>query len=153
MEGEVGATVKVDSSIDVFSLGCCFFFGLTGRHLFTDNCSEYSYLENISEKWKIPLAKNVIETMVHNKSSNRPTTKQILEHPFFWGSVKVLRFFENANDFLQGHQKSDVFEQFKHGELFFSANWRDQVHPALLGRKEYNGFVATDLIRAIRNRV
>lgn len=154
INGEVGASVTVDKSIDVYSLGCCFFFALTGSNLFKNGISNYALLQKMSEKWKIPITKNIIEMMVHKNPSERPTTKQILEHPFFWSNEKILQFIKNANEFLQGNKKSKIFQHFTRGNSILNGNWKGEIHDKIAEKcTGYNEFSAADLIRAIRNRV
>lgn len=123
-------------------------------HLFEGDGSNYLPLEETCELWKYFLAKHIIEMMVHVNFQERPTTQQILKHPFFWDSKYILKFFENANEFLQANKMSDEFNQFTNAKLFFSGNWMDRIHKEIAEKcTKYNEFSAVDLIRAMRNRV
>ncbi|KAF2842666.1 kinase-like protein, partial [Patellaria atrata CBS 101060] len=108
--GEAGAQ-GVKRAVDIFSLGCVFFYVLTnGSHPYDDaegwmqirelnikkdqhNLSKLQYLGDDCEE---PV--HLISWMLENKPENRPTALQVMHHPFFWSPEKRLTFLCDVSD-------------------------------------------------------
>jgi len=108
--------------VDIFSMGIVYFYALTGFHLFERYGKEtkknilkqnfdfdFKSLNNLKslEPWRIPLAKQLIEAMVQYDPRNRPTVKQVLNHPFFWNNDQTEQFLKIASQYIQGCDNSD----------------------------------------------
>ncbi|KAL9057623.1 MAG: hypothetical protein Q9162_002238 [Coniocarpon cinnabarinum] len=100
---------KVKRAIDIFSLGCVFFYVLTqGQHPFDD---EEGWMALRERNIKIGRARNMkalemlgpdtvdlVTWMLHHDPEQRPTAAQVLAHPFFWDAEDRLEFLSAASD-------------------------------------------------------
>ena len=100
---------KVKRAIDIFSLGCVFFYVLTlGQHPFDD---EEGWMALRERNIKVGKAKNMkaldlleyevkdlIMWMLQHHPEDRPTAAQVLAHPFFWDRQDQLEFLAAASD-------------------------------------------------------
>ena len=105
----VNSSGKVKRAIDIFSLGCVFFYVLTqGQHAFDD---EEGWMALRERNIKIGRAKNMkalemfgpdtvdlITWMLQHEPEDRPTAAQVLAHPFFWDAQDRLEFLSAASD-------------------------------------------------------
>lgn len=93
------------TSIDIFSLGCVFYYVISeGGHPFGDlvkrqlNILSHEYdLKTFREHeidCKAVLAEELINDMISKDPSSRPTAKSVLNHPFFWTAEKILNFLQ-----------------------------------------------------------
>lgn len=103
-------------AIDIFSLGCIFYYCLTGgwhpydgsgrlmrEHNITKSNYDISKLDCLGDyRWE---ARDLVKSMLTHNPKDRPDAAAILRHPFFWPPEKRL-------DFLC--QVSDGFEHPKH---------------------------------------
>ncbi|KAF2142081.1 uncharacterized protein K452DRAFT_227232 [Aplosporella prunicola CBS 121167] len=101
----------VKRSVDIFSLGCVFFYVLTnGSHPFDDeegwmqmrelnikkNKYNFSKLEYLGDDAEEPM--HLISRMLSNNPVDRPTAAQVMQHPFFWNAEKRLTFLCQVSD-------------------------------------------------------
>lgn len=170
----------VTKAVDVFSLGCVFYYALSkGEHLFytKDQTDMQKNIRNprykldpgkisikiIScEKWRKQLGAQLVNSMVQRNPESRPTVKDVASNPFFWNDEKILDFFCDASDYLQSVFKANSNHRFltPFKEKF---NWADKVHPEVVKYlKQENKLRPTPwaansgrsyLLRAIRNLV
>ncbi|KAK7734426.1 bifunctional endoribonuclease/protein kinase ire1 [Botryosphaeria dothidea] len=104
-------TQGVKRSVDIFSLGCVFFYVLTnGSHPFDDeegwmqirelnikkNKFNFSKLEYLGDDSEEPI--HLISRMLSNNPVDRPTAMQVMQHPFFWSPEKRLTFLCQVSD-------------------------------------------------------
>jgi len=116
-KGEGHANNTVTKSVDVFSMGIVFFYALTGTNPFHGDSIEDPYDNIVNEDFKINfkklnkphhtysdiiLAKQLITSMLQYDESNRPTMKQVMNHPFFWNENKIENFFSAASQYIHG---------------------------------------------------
>lgn len=158
-----GTRVKVSKRVDIFSLGCLFYYVLTRRHPFGDRLTRESNivsnrctLEGISME-----AADLIAAMLRPDPKHRPTAGQILDHPYFWDANKRLRFLKDASDFFEFEKpNSDVVLRFEAAAerslVIPHQNWVVQLPEELLSDlnkfRKYNGAKLRDLLRVIRNK-
>lgn len=98
----------VKRAVDIFSLGCVFFYILTkGQHPFDDeegwmqlrerniktNRANLSALEVYG-----PDVVDLVSWMLAHEPEDRPTAAQVLAHPFFWTAEERLEFLSLASD-------------------------------------------------------
>ncbi len=103
------------SAVDVFSMGCVFYYVLAkGCHPFgeIDNLKECQ--KNIcndkepppqlsqltiegSREFKPVLAKGLINSMIERDYKLRPKIKLITQHPMFWNSDEITKFYQYIN--------------------------------------------------------
>lgn len=173
VEGVRGNPVRVTKEIDIFSLGCCIFFALTGDHLFKADKADgdmqlnsgnpkyrpnYLLLQGMSQKWRIPLAENLIRKMTNINPLQRPDAQQVLDHPFFWSYQQITDFFDAVHDYLQSNKTSPLFAIFEVGKNFFDKNWkvelgRDNDETMTMKAAKMNVDSANALLHYMRNRV
>ncbi|XP_077966064.1 serine/threonine-protein kinase/endoribonuclease IRE1-like [Styela clava] len=99
-EMQPDSELDVTESTDVFSLGGIFYFILSeGKHAFGDEVSSRSHhivndKPNLSKLKcsEAEIAKNLIQRMINNKASDRPTMEEVKNHPFFWSNTDRLNF-------------------------------------------------------------
>lgn len=107
--GESTGAQGVKRAVDIFSLGCVFFYVFTGgKHPFDDDEGWMGIRErnikanrcNLSEleKYQSYDIKNLIEWMLSPRPEDRPTAAEVLAHPFFWSAEDKLEFLSLASD-------------------------------------------------------
>ncbi|THU97496.1 hypothetical protein K435DRAFT_721799 [Dendrothele bispora CBS 962.96] len=125
---------RLTKSVDIFSLGCLFYYVLTGGgHPFGNDYErdvnifkDAKCLDGLERGWKGGLgsggggdnldgaaeegteAAHLIRAMLEMESANRPDTERILLHPFFWDSDKRLTFLIDASDRFEIMPRGDV---------------------------------------------
>lgn len=96
-------------AIDIFSLGCIFYYCLTGgSHPFDKDGKfmreanivkgfyDISALECLGDyQWE---AKDLVSSMLNHNPKSRPDAAKILTHPFFWPPEKRLEFLCHVSD-------------------------------------------------------
>lgn len=99
---------------DIFSAGLLFCYILSeGTHA----CGDMSYKRksNIIEKVPIrlpdfkcddpALAADLVNKMLEFNPDNRPSSKDVLAHPFFWSNTNKLTFVQHTNSYIQGRKR------------------------------------------------
>lgn len=163
---------RVTRSIDIFSLGIVFFYVLTqGSHPF--DCGdkymrEYNIRKGTYNLTKLDVlgdysceAKHLIGTMISANPKERPKTKEILAHPFFWDARTRLLFLCDVSDAFEREPRdppSWELEQLEDGALqvIKGGDFLGKLHKEFvdsLGRqRKYTGSRLLDLLRALRNK-
>ncbi|KDR77329.1 hypothetical protein GALMADRAFT_246698 [Galerina marginata CBS 339.88] len=101
------APTRLTKSVDIFALGCLFYYTLTnGGHPYGDRFErevnimrdekDLSGLERFGEEGTE--ATHLIQGMVSFEAKGRPDTTTILLHPFFWDPGRRLNFLQDASD-------------------------------------------------------
>lgn len=159
---------RLTKAIDIFSLGCVFFYILTGgNHPFGDRYSregniikgEYdlSLLNKYDDSVEL---KHLIGQMISQSPSHRPNTQQILKHPFFWSKGKKLEFLLKVSDRFEIERRdppSDLLLQLEASAYKVTkGNWHkhfDEEFMNNLGKyRKYHQGKLMDLLRALRNK-
>ncbi|XP_030535971.1 serine/threonine-protein kinase/endoribonuclease IRE1a-like [Rhodamnia argentea] len=154
---------------DLFSLGCIFYYCVTGgRHPFGGilerDMNIWSNQVNLSfVKELIPEAHDLISHLLNPIPQWRPMASELCSHPFFWKSSKRLNFLcvfsdtlqenlrENSNpDLLMALEsnKSSIFEWDWPSRLEFEF----RVLISFGGQRSYSPYHARDLLKAIRDK-
>ncbi|KJH44649.1 kinase domain protein [Dictyocaulus viviparus] len=150
--------------VDVFSLGCIFYYVLSnGHHPFgeclhrqTNIVSGHYVLRGLSED--IPVSISLIENMIQRAPELRPSLKRVLAHPFFWNAGRRLQFFGDVSDRVEKEENSSIIVRRLEGNArnVVGANWRSNICDCLAADlrkfRSYKGNSVKDLLRAMRNK-
>lgn len=159
---------RLTKSIDIFSLGCVFFYILSGgRHPFGDRYSregniikgqyELALLDRLPDKVEL---KHLIGWMIDLNPSGRPNTSQILKHPYFWTKSKKLEFLLKVSDRFEIESRdppSELLQNLEKASLKVTArNWHRQFDEEFMNNlgkyRKYHTEKLMDLLRALRNK-
>ena len=169
---------RATRAIDIFSLGCVFYYCLTqGSHPF-DKDGKFMREANIVKglfnldgldcmgdyQWE---AKNLVGAMLSKNPKERPDAATILTHPFFWPAEDRLEFLCHVSDAFE----FEKFNEPNNGPSNALANLEDHADTILrhthydflsvlprdfketLGKqRRYKGESILDLLRALRNK-
>ena len=169
---------RATRAIDIFSLGCVFYYCLTqGSHPF-DKDGKFMREANIVKgyydldaltilgdyQWE---ARQLVGQMLSHNPKERPDAATILTHPFFWGAEDRLEFLCHVSDAFESEkyneQEDHVSEPLafleSHAPLInedYSGDFLralPQPFKDTLGKqRKYKGESLLDLLRALRNK-
>ncbi|EFW99769.1 protein kinase and ribonuclease [Grosmannia clavigera kw1407] len=162
---------RATKAIDVFGLGLVFFYVLTkGSHPFDCgdrymrevNIRKGNYnLEPLGMLGDVaPEAKDLISHMLRANPRQRPRTREVMAHPFFWPPKKRLAFLCDVSDHYEKEPRDPPSEALLRLESraseavegdFLRQLPRDFVD-SLGKQRKYNGTRLLDLLRALRNK-
>eukprot|EP01113_Clastostelium_recurvatum_P022848 TRINITY_DN2736_c1_g1_i1.p1 TRINITY_DN2736_c1_g1~~TRINITY_DN2736_c1_g1_i1.p1 ORF type:complete len:575 (+),score=114.91 TRINITY_DN2736_c1_g1_i1:244-1725(+) len=107
---EVLTRGRLTNKVDIFSMGCLFYYILTGAHPFGEgHYRTVNILEgrpSIERLTGRPEAHSLVGRMLSHDPEGRPTADQVVRHPMFWSDEFKLRFLEDANQAI--HQLKAV---------------------------------------------
>ncbi|KAF4553903.1 Ribonuclease 2-5A-like protein [Elsinoe fawcettii] len=173
-EGTPGHPGGIKRAADIFSLGCLFFWVLTGGcHPFDDKEGWAQIRElnikknNMQNMHKLDLGNDteepmqLITAMLAHRPEERPNVNDILEHPFFWKPKDRLQFLCDVSDHFEREPRDPPSEQLEllesYGEIvipkgdFLKALPREFID-TLGKQRKYTGSRMLDLLRALRNK-
>ncbi|KAH7132089.1 hypothetical protein B0J11DRAFT_520788 [Dendryphion nanum] len=164
----------VKRAVDIFSLGCVFFYVLTnGSHPFDDDEGWMQVRELNIKKDKANMHQliygtdseepiDLIRWMLSNRPEDRPTALQVMSHPFFWSPEKRLNFLCDCSDHWEREPRDppskhlSFLEEFSWNVLDKKRNFLEKLDRgfvASLGKqRKYTGDRMLDLLRALRNK-
>ncbi|KAF1836813.1 hypothetical protein BDW02DRAFT_566730 [Decorospora gaudefroyi] len=164
----------VKRAVDIFSLGCVFFYVLTnGCHPFDDEegwmqIREYNIKKEKSNLDRLLLGADSVEPhhliqwMLKPRPESRPTALQVMNHPFFWDNQKRLDFLCDCSDHWEREPREPPsahlaqLEEYSDIVLDHKRNFLaklDQGFINSLGKqRKYTGDKMLDLLRALRNK-
>lgn len=164
----------VKRAVDIFSLGCVFFYVLTnGCHPFDDDegwmqVRELNIKKDIINMQQLNLGTDseepidVIRWMLSNRPEDRPTALQVMSHPFFWSPEKRLNFLCDCSDHWEREPRDPPsedlcqLEEYSWAVLDKKRNFLEKLDRgfvASLGKqRKYTGDRMLDLLRALRNK-
>lgn len=169
---------RATRAIDIFSLGCVFYYCLTqGSHPF-DKDGKFMREANIVKglydlealtvlgdyQWE---AKVLVGQMLSHNPKERPDAATILTHPFFWGAEDRLDFLCHVSDAFESEKYNEREDEpseplaylesqaprinKEYGGDFLRA--LPQSFKDTLGKqRKYKGESLLDLLRALRNK-
>lgn len=160
---------RLTRAIDIFSLGCVFFYILTnGGHPFGDrymreanvikgehDLSALDFLpDNVCE------AKDLVSKMISRDPNLRPSTDEVLKHPFFWNDAKKLDFLLKVSDRFEIEKRDPPSELLQKLEEIapdvIADDWCCKFEKSFmdnLGKyRKYHPDRVMDLLRALRNK-
>ncbi|KAF7329834.1 hypothetical protein MKEN_00246800 [Mycena kentingensis (nom. inval.)] len=164
-----GKPTRLTKSVDIFALGCLFYYTLTnGGHPFGDRfereanimkgAKTLTGLERFGEEGEE--AVDLISNMLATEASERPDTTTTILHPFFWDPGRRLNFLQDASDRFEimcRDPKDPYLLVLERGASAIVGNdWQgrlDRLFLENLGKfRKYDGRSVQDLLRALRNK-
>ena len=165
---------RATRAIDIFSLGCVFYYILTGGNHPFDKDGKYMREANIVKgayniddlstlgdyQWE---AKDLISRMLAKNPHERPDASAVLLHPFFWSAEDRLDFLCHVSDGFEVEPREPPSFPLLHLESYADDILHDAKGDFLralprefldtLGKqRKYNGGRVLDLLRALRNK-
>ncbi|KAL8663632.1 MAG: hypothetical protein Q9202_003702 [Teloschistes flavicans] len=166
---------RATRAIDIFSLGCVFYYVLTnGCHpydkdgKFMREANIVKGLYDISDlallgdyQWE---AKDLVANMLDHNPRRRPDAASVLTHPFFWPAADRLEFLCHVSDAFEFEPRDPPSEALmlleEYGPIIMAEAPRGDFLLALprefrdtLGKqRKYTGTRVLDLLRALRNK-
>lgn len=165
-----GQGKRLTKAIDIFSLGCVYYYILSGgghpfgdRYMREGNIIRGEYdLRPLSEycPYDYVEATDLIKSMISFNPRDRPDTVTILKHPYFWNHSKKLDFLLKVSDRFEIERRdppSNLLLKLEQiGENVHDNDWLskfDIVFTGNLGKyRKYNTDKVMDLLRALRNK-
>ncbi|KAF8607337.1 hypothetical protein BDV93DRAFT_603948 [Ceratobasidium sp. AG-I] len=170
--GSAGAGVagmRLTRSVDVFALGCLFFYVLSGGdHAYGEryerdinimrNQKRLEWLERLGEEGMEAI--DLIGRMLSFEPKARPDTTACLMHPFFWNPGRRLAFLQDASDrfeIMERDPREPGLVALETGAFdIIGADWQrklDKMFIDNLGKfRKYDVKSVQDLLRALRNK-
>lgn len=159
---EVLLNQRKTKSVDIFSLGCTFYYTLTkGQHPFgsrvqrDNNIISGTYLlSGISNE-----SRHLIEKMIKQDPSARPTADYISQHCMFWGAQLKLNFLQDLSDLLEAEGNGSLLEIEieNYCKFVLKTPWNvvlgDEFMQNLGKYRKYEHNSVKDLLRVIRNKL
>ncbi|KDN39776.1 hypothetical protein RSAG8_08568, partial [Rhizoctonia solani AG-8 WAC10335] len=155
--------------VDVFALGCLFFYVLSGGdHAYGDRFERdvpflrdekrLGWLERLGEEGFEAIG--LIENMLSPDPKKRPDTTKCLIHPFFWTPGRRLTFLQDASDrfeIMERDPREPGLVALETGAAEIIGNdWQrrlDKMFIDNLGKfRKYDVTSVQDLLRALRNK-
>ncbi|KAI4241913.1 MAG: hypothetical protein L6R40_004312 [Gallowayella cf. fulva] len=166
---------RATRAIDIFSLGCVFYYVLTngchpydkdGKFMREANIVKGLYdisdLEILGDyQWE---AKDLISSMLDHNPRARPDAASVLTHPFFWPAAERLEFLCHVSDAFEFEPRDPPSEALMQLEAFgsiimekapkgdFMLALPREFKDTLGKQRKYTGTRVLDLLRALRNK-
>ncbi|KAI9814766.1 MAG: bifunctional endoribonuclease/protein kinase ire1 [Pycnora praestabilis] len=182
LNGDTSEPAVIDSlsnrratrAIDIFSLGCVFFYILSrGNHPFDDRRMANRYMREaniVKDQYNLDQldelgdyayeAKDLIGRMLFHNPLLRPDATKVMIHPFFWSPEKRLNFLCDVSDHFEWEIRDPPSTHLQLledtaseviGTDFLKHLGRDFVD-TLGKQRKYTGTKMLDLLRALRNK-
>ncbi|CAH2106534.1 unnamed protein product [Euphydryas editha] len=159
---------RTTTSVDMFSLGCVFYYVLSkGHHPFGDVLrrqaniltGEYNLdeLDKVLPEEEVLITKILIRAMIAARAQARPPCATVLKYPMFWGKQSILNFLQDVSDHVESSSEESAAHPLETGaRRVVRGDWRAHVCGAVAGdlraRRTYRGERVAHLLRAIRNK-
>jgi len=167
---EVSATARsrLTRAVDVFSMGCLFYYVLSGgKHPFGELHMRQANIQQrrppVLESGGLLSAEacDLIPQMLNFDPAARPTVNEVLSHPLFWSDQRKLDFLVRVSDRLEHESReehSDLIARLEQAApAVVGADWHEAFPPIFvenLGKyRRYHGDRILDLLRALRNKL
>jgi serine/threonine-protein kinase/endoribonuclease IRE1 len=170
---DVSNSVRTSRSVDIFSLGCIFYSTMIpGSHPFgewyereANIMHDRPNIELLSE-FSIE-AYDLVRSMLKRNACERPTAKQIREHPFFWSSDRRISFLCDfsdriENDYANATEDSSLYCLPKllmverNASQVVGTAWDRSLDDDLINNvqrfRTYDPSSVRDLLRLVRNK-
>ncbi|CAI0421837.1 unnamed protein product [Linum tenue] len=154
-------------SVDLFGLGCVFFFCITGgRHPFGEPLErDINIVKNQINLFlleHLPEAENLISSLLNPEPELRPKAHEVLQHPMFWSSETRLSFLRDTSDRVELEDResnSDLLAALESvaPTVLGGGKWDEKMEPSFInnvGRyRRYKYDSVRDLLRLMRNKL
>lgn len=158
-----GSSSRKTLNVDVFSLGCVFYYILTiGDHPFGKWYEREANIVNgkvdLGMLDTFPDAVDLLKLMLHKDPSYRPSSIVLLNHPFFWIVSKRLDFLLEFSDRIEKEPSDSpvILDLEKLSNDVIYSKWDKKIDQELLediGKyRKYDSTSVRDLLRLIRNK-
>ncbi|KAI0299431.1 hypothetical protein B0F90DRAFT_1728628 [Multifurca ochricompacta] len=167
--GKGKSTTRLTKSVDIFALGCLYYYCLTnGGHPFGDRFEReiniirdqksLQGLEGFGEEGSE--AVDLINSMLAAEAADRPDTTTCLMHPYFWDPGRRLGFLQDASDrfeiMCRDPRDPHLVLLENNAINVVGPDWPsrlDKIFVENLGKfRKYDGRSVQDLLRALRNK-
>ncbi|CCC71484.1 hypothetical protein NCAS_0H01740 [Naumovozyma castellii] len=163
---------RLTRAIDIFSMGCVFYYVLSSSHPFGDRYMREGNIikgrykldglkKSLTDRSMVNEASDLIKQMIANNPRDRLTAFAILRHPLFWPASKKLEFLLKVSDRLEIERREPpsqlLLELQEHADLVITTgDWTvnfDKAFMEDLGKyRKYHGDRLLDLLRVLRNK-
>ena len=157
-------------SVDIFALGCLFYYILTkGEHpygnRFDREVNIIKEIKDLSLIYSNEEAHDLITHMLHRQPPQRPEIDTCLLHPFFWDPAKRLGFLRDASDRFEVMCKDPMDKVLirleRDARSIIKTDWHQTLDQSLdqiliknmRQSRKYDGNSVRDLLRVLRNKV
>ncbi len=166
---------RATRAIDIFSLGCVFYYVLTGGCHPYDKDGKFMREANIVKglyditdlevlgdyQWE---AKDLVASMLDHNPRARPDAVSVLAHPFFWPPAERLEFLCHVSDAFEFEPRDPPSEALMRLESYGSIIMAEapkgdfllalprEFRDTLGKQRKYTGTRVLDLLRALRNK-
>ena len=104
---------KSTLKVDLFSMGCVFYYTINKLHPFGDEIDREknivngtSFLQGDAELC------NITRRLIHKVPNKRPDCRLVLKHPFFWSNERRLAFLGDVSDRFEIEQKDSPMVKY-----------------------------------------
>jgi serine/threonine-protein kinase/endoribonuclease IRE1 len=159
-------TTRLTKSIDIFALGCLYYYSLTnGGHPFGDRFEREISSVLCSpprlQTGSFSLHTSGFGSLSHECLNQRPDTTTCLMHPYFWDAGWRLGFLQDASDrfeiMCRDPRDPHLVLLENNAIIVVGPDWParlDKIFVENLGKfRKYDGRSVQDLLRALRNKV
>lgn len=158
---------KLTRAIDIFLLGCVFYYVLSGghhpfgdRYLREGNIIKGDYGLELLTGEDAEEATHLVAHMISRSPKQRLTTGQVMMHPYFWSSAKRLDFLLRVLDRFEVESRDPpsalLLRLEEAAPAVVGRDWQAQFDRGFMGNLEkyrkYRGDRLLDLLRALRNK-
>ncbi|OBZ76674.1 Serine/threonine-protein kinase ppk4 [Grifola frondosa] len=167
--GSPGGRPRLTKSVDIFALGCLYYYVLTnGGHPFGDRYErDFNILKDAKNLEGLARfgeegseGVDLISQMLSPQACDRPDTSTCLLHPYFWDPGKRLTFLQDASDrfeiMCRDPKDPNLVALETGASKVVGADWHsrlDKLFIENLGKfRKYDGRSVQDLLRALRNK-
>lgn len=154
------STDPITAATDTFSMGCVYFFALTGNKLFQTQNDIQNDKPQFGSLPRDSIKRRLISQMTQKNQANRPSMLQVLNSPFFWDDGKFKDFFSKADGYIETKKNDSSFlDRIEKSARY--PNWMTKIDQIIRGNLERfakkNNKIYDDstrsLIRAVHNSV
>lgn len=156
--------MKRTLTVDVFSLGCVYYYVLSlGEHPYGQWYEREANIvtgkHDLSLLHHLPDAVDLLERMLQSDPLRRPSSREVCLHPFFWSSAQRLDFLMEFSDRLEQEPANSLLMlavEGNAGRVIGGSRWDRRLDQPLLedmGKyRKYDLNSVRDLLRVIRNK-